>query len=66
MSDSGCNENLFPRAFLSHIFANQPIATLYINIVVGQGSLFIGPSLKLILTNIGKLTDYTEIVLIVN
>ena len=44
--DRDRNSNPLPRAPLSHLPADQPFGTLYIDIVGGQGSLSLGPSPK--------------------
>ena len=62
MCDRDRNANPLPRAPLGHLSADQPFATLYIDIVGGQGSLSLGPSPKSILTMIDRLTGCAEAV----
>ena len=64
--DRDRNANPSPRAPLGHLPADQPFASLYIDIVGGQGSLSLGPSPKSILTIIDGLTDWAEVVPIVD
>ena len=64
--DRNRNSNPTPRAPLGHLLADQPFASLYIDIVGGQGSLSLGPSPKSILTMIDKLTGWAEAVPIVD
>ena len=56
--DRDRNSNPAPRAPPGHLPANQPFATLYIDIVGGQGSLSLGASPKSILTMIDGLTGW--------
>ena len=54
--DCDRNSNQLPRAPLGHLPADQPVGTLYIDIVGGKGSLSLGPSPTSILTMIDGLT----------
>ena len=56
------NANPLLRASLGHLPADQPFATLYIDIIGGQGSLFLGPSPKSIFTMVDGLTGWAEAV----
>ena len=58
--DRDRNSNPAPRAPLGHLPADQPFATLYIDIVGGQGSLSLGASPKSSLTMIDGLTGWAE------
>ena len=51
---------------MGHLPADQPFASIYIDIVGGQGSLSLGPSPKSILTMIDGLTGWAEAVPIVD
>ena len=51
-----------PRAPFGHLPNDEPFATLYIDIVGGQGSLSLGASPKSILTMIDGLTGWAEAV----
>ena len=64
--DRDRNANPSPRAPLGHLPADQPFASLYIDIVGGQCSLSLGPSPKSILTMIDVLTGWAEAVPIVD
>ena len=54
--------NPAPGAPLGHLPADQPFASLYIDIVGGQGSLSLGNSPKSLLTMIDGLTGWAEAV----
>ena len=64
--DCDRNKNPSPRAPLGHPPTDQPFASLYIDIVGGQGSLSLGQSPKSILTMIDGLTGWAEAVPIVD
>ena len=51
-----------PHAALGHLPADQPFASLYIDIVGGHGSLLLGAGPKSILTMIDGLTGWAEAV----
>ena len=58
--DRDCNSNPISRAPLGHLPADQPLGTLSIDIVGGQGLLLLGPFPKPILTMIHGLTGWAE------
>ena len=60
--DRDRNANPLPSAPLCHMQADQPVGTLYIDIVGGQGSHTLRPSPKSILTMIVGLTGWAEAV----
>ncbi len=60
--DRDRNPNPNPHAALGHLPDHQPFASLYIDIVGGQGSLSLGAGPKSILTMIDKLTGWAEAV----
>ena len=60
--DRDKNSNPNPRTALGHLPADQPFATLYIDIVGGQGSLSLGAGPKSMLTMIDGLTGWAEAV----
>ena len=60
--DRDRNSNPAPHAPLGHLPADQPFASLYIDIVGGQGSLSLGNSPKSLLTMIDGLTGWAEAV----
>ena len=64
--DRDRNANSSPHAPLGHLPADQPFASLYIDIVGGQGSLSLGPSPKSILTMIDGHTGWAVAVPIVD
>ena len=64
--DRDRNAKPSPRAPLGHYPADQPFASLYIDIVGNQGSLSLGPSPKSILTMIDGLTGWAAAVPIVD
>ena len=58
--DRDRNYNPNPRAALGRLPADQPFASLYVDIVGGQGSLSLGAGPKSILTMIDGLTNWAE------
>ena len=62
--DRDKNSNRNPRAPLGRLPADQPFASLDVDIVDGQGSLSLGAGPKSILTMIDGLTGWAEVILI--
>ena len=62
--DCDRNFNLNPRADFGRMPADQPFASLYFDIVGGQGSRSLGAGPKSVLTMIDKLKGCAEVILI--